>query len=86
MMVGRVYIGEFLATTLVFAAVRLLAGVGTIVNRQCASLNECLGAASMSAIVRSLIGMYSEVTLEVGLAVEALMRHSQFSASRGRPG
>jgi len=70
------YIREFLATTLMFAAVRLLASVGTMMNGQCASLNKCLGAASVCAIVRSLVGVYSKVTLEVGLAIEALMTHS----------
>lgn len=59
-----------------FAAVRLLAGVGTIVNGQCASLNKGLGAASICAIVRSLVGVYSKVTLEVGFAIEALMTHN----------
>lgn len=59
-----------------FAAVGLLAGVGTIVNGQCASLNERLGAASVCAIVRSLVGVYAEVTLKVGFAIEALMTHS----------
>lgn len=62
-----------------FAPVGLLASVGTIVNSQCASLNECLGAASVCAIVRSFIGVYSEVTLEVGFAIEALVRQNQFS-------
>jgi len=61
------------------AAVRLLAGVGTIMNSQCASLYERLGAASVCAIVRSLVGVYSEVTLEVRFAIEALMTHSQCS-------
>lgn len=58
------------------AAVGLLAGMGTIVNGQCASLNECLGTASVCTIVRSLVGVYSEVTLEVGFAIEALMTHN----------
>ena len=70
------YIREFLATALMFAAMRFLAGVGTIVNGQCASLNECLGAASVCAIVRAFVGVYSKVTLKVGFTIEALMTHS----------
>ena len=69
-----------------FAAVGLLAGVGSVVDSQCASLNKGFGAAGKSAIVRSFVGMDAKVTLEVGFAIKALMRHSQFSDFLGRPG
>lgn len=77
------YIGELLAATLVLAAVWLLAGMGTVMNSQCAALDEGLVAAGVSTIVGSLVGMYSKVTLKIGLAVKALMRHSQYSV-RGK--
>lgn len=53
--------------------VRLLSGMSTIVDGQCASLDESLGAASMSAIIRTFVGVYAVVSLKIGLAIEALM-------------
>lgn len=47
--------------------------MGTIVNSQRASLNEGLGAASVSTIIRTLVGVYAVVSLKIRLAIEALM-------------
>lgn len=57
----------------------LFSGVSTIVNCQCASLNECLGAPSMGTVIRTLVGVYTIMSLEIRLSIEALMGHSQFS-------
>jgi hypothetical protein len=44
------------------------------VDGQCAALDEALIAISDSAAVRSLVGMDAMVSVEVGLAVEGLLR------------
>lgn len=55
----------------------LLAGVGADVHSQGASLDEGLAAATVVARVRSFVGVYPVMPLEVGLAVEALILQRQ---------
>jgi hypothetical protein len=56
------------------ALVGLLAGVGADVDSQCASLDEALATSRLFAHVRALICVYPEVSLQVRLAVEALVQ------------
>ena len=51
---------------------RLISSVGTAMDSQGAALNECLIAGLVITRVRALIGVYSVMTLEVGLAIETL--------------
>ena len=46
--------------------------MGTAVDSQGATLNECLVAGFVVAGIGSFIGMYSIVTLEVRLPIETL--------------
>lgn len=46
--------------------------MGTAVHGQCAALNECLIARFVVASIGAFIGMYSVMTLEIGLAIETL--------------
>ena len=59
----------------------LLSRMSTVMHGQCAALYKSLGATSMSTIIRTLVGVYAVVSLEIGLAIEALMGHSQPSFS-----
>ncbi|KAL8934612.1 MAG: hypothetical protein Q9211_005139 [Gyalolechia sp. 1 TL-2023] len=65
-------IGEPLATTFMFASVRLLAGMGTYMDGEGAALDEALVAVTPSADVGTVIGVDAEVSDEVGLAIELL--------------
>ena len=58
-------------------SVWLLSGVGTVMDGQCASLNEGLGATGMSTVIRTLVGVYTIVSLKIRLSIEALIGHSQ---------
>ena len=69
-------VGKFLAASLMFTTMWLLSGMCTIVDSQCASLNKCLGAASMGTVIRTFVGMYTIVSLKIRLAVKALPWHS----------
>lgn len=66
------HIREPLATANVLALVRLLAGMCANVHRQGASLDEALATAGRCTSVGSLVGVNAVVSLQVGLAVEAL--------------
>ena len=70
-------IGKLLAASFMFTTMRLLPGVGTVVDGQCTSLNKSFGASSMGTVIRTFIGMYAIMSLEIRFAVKALIRHSQ---------
>lgn len=53
----------------------LLAGVSADMNGKGASLDEGLVAILPCAFVRPLVGVYAEVPLQVGLAIEALVAY-----------
>lgn len=66
------YIGETLAATNMLTLVRLLTSVRTNVDCQCTALNETLATSGCSTRVRSLVCVYTVMSLQVRLAVEAL--------------
>lgn len=70
-------IGKLLATSFMFTTMWLLPSMGTVVHGQCTSLNKSFGASGMGTVIRTFIGMYAIMSLEIGLAVKALIRHSQ---------
>lgn len=51
---------------------RLVTSMGTAVDSQGAALDECFVAGLVVAGIRAFIGMYSIMTLEVGLSIETL--------------
>lgn len=69
---GSTHVGETLSTPKVGALMGLLARVGADVDGKCAPLDEALPAPRSHTRVRSLIGVYSVVSLQVRLSVEAL--------------
>lgn len=71
------YIGESLAAANMLALVWFLAGVRTNVDSQRASLDEALSTTMRQACIRTFIGVYAVVSLEVRLPVEALASHRQ---------
>lgn len=66
-------VGEPLAASNMLALVRLLPRVGADVDGQGASLDEGLAAAGCRTRVRALVGVNAVVSLQVRLAVEALV-------------
>lgn len=66
------YIGKSFPTVTIHASVWLLTGVSANVNSQGASLNEGLVARLPTTFVRPLIGVDAVMSLQIGLAVEAL--------------
>jgi len=69
---GGTDIREGLSTIRLFAMVRLLAGMGANVHRQRAPLDEALPATLLVASVRSLLGVYAMMSLQIRFAIEAL--------------
>ena len=65
------------------APVRLLAGVGTYVNSESAALDKALVAISPGTDVRSVIGVDSIMSDEVGLAIECLSSRWKTSVTAG---
>jgi hypothetical protein len=70
-------IGKLLSTSFMLTTVWLLPRMGTVVDSQCTSLNKSFGASGMGTVIRTFIGMYAIMSLEIRLAVKALIRHSQ---------
>jgi hypothetical protein len=66
------YIGEPFAASHVLALMGFLAGVSADVDCESTPLNEALAAACSGALVRSFIGVYPVMSLQIRLAVEAL--------------
>lgn len=67
------HVGEALPAPNVLALVWFLARVGANVYREGAALDEALAASRRGAGIGALIGVDSVVSLQVGLAVEALL-------------
>lgn len=66
------YIRETLPTAQEWTFVWLITRVGSTMHRQCTALYEGLVARLVVARVRSFIGVYPIMTLEVGLSIKAL--------------
>lgn len=56
---------------------RFFARVRADVDRQCAPLNEALHAACVMTRIRSLVGVYSVMSLQIRFPIEALLRGQQ---------
>lgn len=78
------HVGEALPAPNVLALVWFLARVGANVYREGAALDEALAAPRRGAGIGALIGVDSVVSLQVGLAVEALLTLVSDSGFRRR--
>lgn len=79
------YVGELLAAAGEATLMRLLARVGPDVDGQGTSLDEALAAVAFVTCVRSLIGMNTMMSLQIGFAVEALDGSTKGLVSFGKP-
>ena len=75
-------IGESLPTTFMFAAMRLFTGMGTYMDGQSAALDEAFVAITPGADVGAVVGVYAEVSDEVGFAIELLQRCGDWVSTR----
>ena len=67
------YVREALSTAHMLTLVRLFTRVSPYMDCQSTALNETLAASHNCTRVWSFIGVYSEVSLQVGLAIKALL-------------